>query len=178
MSDRAIHTCPADGATPSGCGHRFTAVPDDEGLVDCPNCGLWHRPAPNLLCIGTARGVRGLVYSADGRVIGRVFKQARRLRNNAGKFGEAWTAMLIDAEGREIPCSLGTRHPDRWHAAHAIRAFWQWCERANRPATSRNAALFKYDHYATCGLTARYRGGRPSLDRSLKRSYPCSAFTM
>lgn len=24
-----------------GCGHEFEAEPDDEGLVDCPNCGMW-----------------------------------------------------------------------------------------------------------------------------------------
>lgn len=47
-------TCPdtdyaigADGTvTPGvhtivGCGHTFTAAPDDEGLFDCPECGIW-----------------------------------------------------------------------------------------------------------------------------------------
>ena len=24
-----------------GCGHEFDATPDSEGLVDCPNCGIW-----------------------------------------------------------------------------------------------------------------------------------------
>jgi len=24
-----------------GCGFPFTAAPDHEGIVDCPNCGLW-----------------------------------------------------------------------------------------------------------------------------------------
>lgn len=24
-----------------GCGHTFEATPDDEGLIDCPQCGLW-----------------------------------------------------------------------------------------------------------------------------------------
>lgn len=24
-----------------GCGHVFEAEPDREGLIDCPNCGMW-----------------------------------------------------------------------------------------------------------------------------------------
>ena len=38
-------TEPEPGVTDSliGCGHTFTATPDDEGLVDCPNCGIWFR---------------------------------------------------------------------------------------------------------------------------------------
>lgn len=24
-----------------GCGHAFMQVPDHEGLVDCPACGIW-----------------------------------------------------------------------------------------------------------------------------------------
>jgi predicted nucleic acid-binding Zn-ribbon protein len=24
-----------------GCGHIFEAEPDEEGLIDCPNCGMW-----------------------------------------------------------------------------------------------------------------------------------------
>ena len=28
-----------------GCGTVFEAVPDDEGCVDCPNCGMWFTPA-------------------------------------------------------------------------------------------------------------------------------------
>ena len=24
-----------------GCGGTFDALPDDEGLVDCPHCGIW-----------------------------------------------------------------------------------------------------------------------------------------
>lgn len=27
-----------------GCGATFEAVPDDEGLVDCPMCGIWFDP--------------------------------------------------------------------------------------------------------------------------------------
>lgn len=27
-----------------GCGHVFTDVPDDEGLFDCPECGIWFNP--------------------------------------------------------------------------------------------------------------------------------------
>jgi hypothetical protein len=42
--------CPEVDAEPGqygptiGCGHRFTAEPDFEGFVDCPNCGLWFDP--------------------------------------------------------------------------------------------------------------------------------------
>lgn len=24
-----------------GCGVTFSGRPDDEGLIDCPNCGMW-----------------------------------------------------------------------------------------------------------------------------------------
>lgn len=27
-----------------GCGHVFKATPDHEGLIDCPNCGMWFKP--------------------------------------------------------------------------------------------------------------------------------------
>ena len=27
-----------------GCGHVFEAEPDDEGFVDCHNCGIWFDP--------------------------------------------------------------------------------------------------------------------------------------
>jgi len=30
--------------TMAGCGHEFEAEPDEEGLVDCPNCGMWFNP--------------------------------------------------------------------------------------------------------------------------------------
>ncbi len=33
--------CPDDVV---GCGHRFEAEPDHEGLVDCPECGIWFDP--------------------------------------------------------------------------------------------------------------------------------------
>lgn len=26
-----------------GCGAVFEAEPDDEGIVDCPECGIWFR---------------------------------------------------------------------------------------------------------------------------------------
>ena len=151
----------------------FEGAPDHEGLVGCPHCGLWHRPASRpSLCIGTGRGNRGLVYGEDGTVIGRVFKQARRLRNNGGQFGEAWTAHAI-IDGQDARGSLGTRHPDRWHAARAILAFHRkytpariramampW-DRRPEAAASRAVSYFKYDHHETCGLTARYRGEDP-----------------
>ena len=28
----------------NGCGEVFWAEPDDEGLIDCPNCGIWFSP--------------------------------------------------------------------------------------------------------------------------------------
>ncbi len=28
----------------AGCGHVFTDEPDDEGLFDCPKCGMWFDP--------------------------------------------------------------------------------------------------------------------------------------
>jgi len=35
-----------------GCGHRFDATPDEEGLVDCPECGIWFPAEGNeLLCV-------------------------------------------------------------------------------------------------------------------------------
>lgn len=27
-----------------GCGYVFEANQDDEGLIDCPNCGMWFNP--------------------------------------------------------------------------------------------------------------------------------------
>lgn len=48
--------CPTDADVPHaertdapgefiiGCGHEFVAEVDQEGLVDCPNCGMWFRP--------------------------------------------------------------------------------------------------------------------------------------
>ncbi len=46
---RIIYRCPdyqhpeytADSV---GCGHEFESEPDDEGIVDCPNCGMWFTP--------------------------------------------------------------------------------------------------------------------------------------
>jgi hypothetical protein len=40
--------CP-DGPDPLGgdivgCGEKFEAAPDDEGLVDCPHCGIVFNP--------------------------------------------------------------------------------------------------------------------------------------
>ena len=28
-----------------GCGFEFEGEPDDEGIVDCPECGMWFTPA-------------------------------------------------------------------------------------------------------------------------------------
>lgn len=151
----------------------------------------------DLLCIGTAKGVRGNVYAEDGTLIGRVFKQSRRLRETGGKFGEAWTAVATTPDGEQAGASLGTRHPDRWHAARAIQAFWgeypaaridrmvseydlrnaaMWHPgdgfashkaRAWRSALGRAVSIFKYDSHETCGLTARYRGADPRRDYTI-----------
>lgn len=39
---------PEDDITASeiiGCGVVFDGTPDAEGLVDCPRCGIWFKPA-------------------------------------------------------------------------------------------------------------------------------------
>lgn len=39
-------TCPTNKRAPDdivGCGATFTATPDAEGLVDCPECGMWFK---------------------------------------------------------------------------------------------------------------------------------------
>lgn len=50
-------TCPANDRGPQpdafppgipdivGCGATFQAEADDEGLIDCPNCGMFFDPA-------------------------------------------------------------------------------------------------------------------------------------
>jgi hypothetical protein len=35
---------PGPTGTIVGCGHVFDALPDDDGIVDCPNCGLFFDP--------------------------------------------------------------------------------------------------------------------------------------
>jgi hypothetical protein len=51
MRETTTATCPnTPGPVEStiiGCGTVFTAVPDAEGLLDCPVCGMWFRPSPN-----------------------------------------------------------------------------------------------------------------------------------
>jgi len=43
-----------------GCGHVFEAEPDDENLIDCPNCGMWF-PADDAEAIWRDHNnVRGL----------------------------------------------------------------------------------------------------------------------
>ena len=49
------YRCPTDEAyfdggelvehTVIGCGAEFDAEPDEEGLIDCPACGIWFNPA-------------------------------------------------------------------------------------------------------------------------------------
>jgi hypothetical protein len=42
-----VYKCPTEpdpeGGDILGCGHVFEATPDEEGLVDCPECGIWFR---------------------------------------------------------------------------------------------------------------------------------------
>lgn len=45
------YTCPTAPTQPNGephtiigCGATFEEVPDHEGLVDCPECGIWFKP--------------------------------------------------------------------------------------------------------------------------------------
>lgn len=146
-----------------------------------------------MLCIANRRAngttrphTRGTVFDRDGRVLGRVGQTQRRLRG--GDTGTAWTPVVI-LDGREV-AALGTRHPDRWSAARALRAFWQHIEAGNldlcrrpedgrwagdltgddlriyldRRALSRAVAYFKYDRHDVCALLARYRGADPRRD--------------
>lgn len=42
-----MFTCPDTIPEPDavvGCGRTFHAVPDDEGFVDCPHCGMFFQP--------------------------------------------------------------------------------------------------------------------------------------
>jgi hypothetical protein len=43
------YTCPTSGEDLVGCGHTFTAEPDSEGIIDCPNCGMWFTPSKEVL---------------------------------------------------------------------------------------------------------------------------------
>lgn len=45
------YSCPTNPVMPDGtehtiigCGATIAAVPDDEGLIDCPTCGIWFNP--------------------------------------------------------------------------------------------------------------------------------------
>lgn len=41
-----MYTCPTgvEGDEVRGCGQKFIATPDSEGLIDCPHCGIWFDP--------------------------------------------------------------------------------------------------------------------------------------
>lgn len=41
--DTAIDVAPGETLI-LGCGHLFSSKTDDEGLVDCPHCGIWFNP--------------------------------------------------------------------------------------------------------------------------------------
>ncbi len=37
-----------------GCGHVFEAEPDDEGLLDCPECGIVFSPDDSVILQNSA----------------------------------------------------------------------------------------------------------------------------
>jgi hypothetical protein len=52
MAAEQQYTCPTTPTQPDGsahtiigCGRTFSAMPDSEGLIDCPHCGIWWNPA-------------------------------------------------------------------------------------------------------------------------------------
>jgi hypothetical protein len=55
------YTCPTNPLQPNGephtiigCGRSFEAVPDDEGIIDCPHCGMFWHPAGERIEQGEA----------------------------------------------------------------------------------------------------------------------------
>lgn len=60
---RARYRCPdqadapgSDGHTVVGCGAEFDAEPDHDGLIDCPECGIWFRASEPGVLIETPTG--------------------------------------------------------------------------------------------------------------------------
>lgn len=184
-----LHRCPDTAHMPPpyhgplyvvGCGAVFPAEPDREGLIDCPECGMWFPPAATVkVCVGTKRGRNyGLVYDGETEaVIGRVFRASKVARKSHGGGRRSfWTAHGI-VDDAETTCSLGTRHVERRDAVAAILAFHasypreaiiaaaQRIERGARARPTSGGALrwalgcaavqFKYDHHEVCGLAVR-----------------------
>lgn len=57
------YCCPTAPQTPEGephtiigCGSVFEAEPDDEGIIDCPHCGLWFGQDGTQTLIEEAKG--------------------------------------------------------------------------------------------------------------------------
>lgn len=48
----SVYICPTwaqfPGDTILGCGARIETEPDKEGLVDCPECGIWFKSEQGL----------------------------------------------------------------------------------------------------------------------------------
>jgi hypothetical protein len=134
-----------------------------------------------MVCIGTKRGVNyGLVYDAEGVVIGRVFRDSKVARAALGGGRRSFYTAHAIIDGVETTASLGTRHETRSSAVAAIRAFHASypadvirraagqapfdlyandpgarLRMAIRRALSAAAAQFKYDHWRVCGLSQR-----------------------
>lgn len=50
-----IYVCPIAPRKPNGtlhtvtgCGGTFVGLPDEEGIIDCPHCGMWFDAGSNL----------------------------------------------------------------------------------------------------------------------------------
>lgn len=135
-------------------------------------------PMPHVhVCIGTKRGTNyGMVYNAEGAVIGRVFRDCKDAAGTYGPGGPSkrsfWTAELWMGNTRLNVPSLGTRHTSRAHAVRAIRLFWRWLWAEHGYGSARrlayNVQRFKYEQREVCALNAspRVRVARPD------RMYP------
>lgn len=111
--------------------------------------------------IGTKRGTNlGVVYDETGTIIGRVMKKSRVAAGLKGARRPFYTAMVTLPDGTTAGCSLGTRHPDRWSAARAIRKFHTAYPTASYAGIAGNAAAqlgwltgaFKRDYWRDCAL--------------------------
>jgi hypothetical protein len=46
-----------------GCRHTFTDEPDDEGLVDCPECGIWFKAAQGTPTVDVTVTNHGTIFT-------------------------------------------------------------------------------------------------------------------
>lgn len=123
----------------------------------CPNGHRWAIPSPRF-AIGHKRGVRGHVFAPDGVLLGKIEKRNRVAAGTGGKRGTFYTASVTLPDGTTVGASLGTRHPDRWSAARAIRAFHD-AYTIDAPGinlsavfVSRLVTRFKSERWQTCAL--------------------------